>query len=170
MSHGYCVPCAYSRICSNCAIACFYILGFIAGAAKQSNFIMSAHVVRGTSFITWFLGVTSPPQTQKCLWGPRARNYKRLLVLGLQVTNSEPTAQVTVVVRRQRKIPPVGGTFYDAHLLLENCTSTLRQFLSYLLVLLHWVEPTPLAVMFDADSPPDTSAFFTALARRSDSG
>ena len=26
MSLGYCVPCAYPRICSNCASACFHIL------------------------------------------------------------------------------------------------------------------------------------------------
>ena len=30
VSRGYCVPCAYPRICSNCAVACFHILGFIA--------------------------------------------------------------------------------------------------------------------------------------------
>ena len=30
VSLGYCVPCAYPRICSNCAVACFHILGFIA--------------------------------------------------------------------------------------------------------------------------------------------
>ena len=30
VSLGYCVPCAYPRICSNCAIACFHIQGFIA--------------------------------------------------------------------------------------------------------------------------------------------
>ena len=30
VSLGYCVPCAYPRICSNCAAACFHILGFIA--------------------------------------------------------------------------------------------------------------------------------------------
>ena len=30
LSLGYCVPCAYPRICSNCASACFHILGFIA--------------------------------------------------------------------------------------------------------------------------------------------
>ena len=37
VSLGYCVPCAYPRICSNCAIACFHILGFIASNAKQSS-------------------------------------------------------------------------------------------------------------------------------------
>ena len=38
VSLGYCVPCAYPRICSNCAIACFHILGFIASVTKQSSF------------------------------------------------------------------------------------------------------------------------------------
>ena len=30
-------PCAYPRICSNCASACFHILGFIASETKQSS-------------------------------------------------------------------------------------------------------------------------------------
>ena len=47
VSLGYCVPCAYPRICSNCAIACFHILGFIASNAKQSTFTPTL-VMRGT--------------------------------------------------------------------------------------------------------------------------
>ena len=34
---GAYAPCAYPRICSNCASACFHILGFIASTAKQSS-------------------------------------------------------------------------------------------------------------------------------------
>ena len=34
---GAYAPCAYPRICSNCASACFHILGFIASIAWQSS-------------------------------------------------------------------------------------------------------------------------------------
>ena len=36
---GAYAPCAYPRICSNCASACFHILGFIASIAKQSSLL-----------------------------------------------------------------------------------------------------------------------------------
>ena len=37
VSLGRVAPCAYPRICSNCAVACFHILGFIASKAWRSS-------------------------------------------------------------------------------------------------------------------------------------
>ena len=37
VSLGRVAPCAYPRICSNCAVTCFHILGFIASKAWRSS-------------------------------------------------------------------------------------------------------------------------------------
>ena len=55
VSLGYCVPCAYPRICSNCAAACFHILGFIAREWRErSNPVdnKAAHI-RVRAYIYW---------------------------------------------------------------------------------------------------------------------
>ena len=51
VSLGYCVPCAYPRICSNCASACFHILGFIASHHRwRGNPVNKTCRVCDTSF------------------------------------------------------------------------------------------------------------------------
>ena len=73
---GAYAPCAYPRICSNCASACFHILGFIAGHRRWRGnpVIIKSHAFAcGHNLLDCFAALAMTNMMKYILPGPRGQ-------------------------------------------------------------------------------------------------